>query len=257
MCGMSRELHPWDLDLRASSLGDEGSVAAAARDEAQCDAADDDLVPAELLPDPPSPFAFGIKALLLLMAIAGVQFALMSYLGPMVGLLTGIGFCIVAMAVLMVSSILLGLRPGSDLMDQMDRIAIRLVVGMVILFIGTILAGGGQMIFTVLEDTRFAWRMQCDIGFTYQQRTLYDPERGAVVNALEVTSVTTGGPLDQAGVRGGDLIVLEGTVDEFLAKMDEQRGRPVDIRLANYAAGAGQSDIDDASQRVVTVRVPD
>ena len=215
-----------------------------------------ELVEVEALPDPPSPFAFGLKALLVLTAIVAVQFALMSYLGPLVGLLAGIALCILGMGVLLVASISLGLRPGSGLLDQLDRIAIRLVVGIVILFFGSIIAGGGQLAFMALEDARFQWKMQNDLGFTYLPRTVFDPDTGDVTNVLEVLTISTGGPLDQAGVVKGDLIVLEGMAIDFLKKLDEQRGQAVDIGVANYAASSANSDIDEATLRTATVHVP-
>ena len=214
----------------------------------------DDFVDAELVPDPPSPFAFGMKAMFGLMAISAVQFALMSWLGPLLGLVVGIGLCMVAMAVLMVSSVIMGIKPGQQAMDQMDRIAIRLVVGIVVLFFGTILAGGGQMVLMVVEDVRFQWRMQSDLGFTYVTKTVYDDRADAV---LEITSVTANGAFDEAGLQKGDLILLNESTDSFLRKLEDLRGQSIDIPVANYEASTGETQVDETTERSVTVQIPE
>ena len=217
----------------------------------------DELIDAELVPDPPSPLAFGMKAMFGLMAISAVQFALMSYLGPFIGLLAGVGLCVLAMGVLMVTSVILGLKPGQERMEQMDRLAIRMAVGLVVLFFGTILAGGGQMIYMSLDDARFHWRMQSDLGIAYSRKTLYDFEEETNVNVLELTDITIGGPFDQAGVQKGDLILLDTTADDFLQKLDDLRGQSIDIPIANYKASSGASEIDEATKRPVTVHLPE
>ena len=216
----------------------------------------EDFIDAELVPDAPSPLAFGMKAMFALMAISGVQFALMSWLGPLVGLLAGIGLCAVAMVVLLISTVVLRVQPGQKLMEHLDRIAIRLVVGMVTLFFGTILAGGGQIILMALEDARFAWRMQDELGIAYNEKTLFNANSNRI-NVLELTSVTSGGPFDRAGLQAGDLIRIEDTADEFLEKLDELRGQSIDLPVVNYATSTGKSQIDEETARSVTVQLPE
>ena len=52
-------------------------------------------VVAEVVSEPPDAprFRFGLRAMLALVAICGLQFALMSYLGSFWGLLVGLAFC--------------------------------------------------------------------------------------------------------------------------------------------------------------------
>ena len=217
----------------------------------------DDFIDAELVPDAPSPLAFGMKAMFALMAISGVQFALMSWLGPLVGLLAGIGLCAVAMVVLLIASVALRVKPDQPLMEQLDRIAIRLVVGMVILFFGTILAGGGQIILMALEDVRFAWRIQDELGIAYAQKTLTRSDSQNSVDVLELTSVANGSAFDRAGLKAGDLILLNDTADSFLKQLDELRGQSIDIPVGNYAPSTGNTQVDETTERSVTVQLPE
>jgi hypothetical protein len=213
-----------------------------------------EFVTAEAIPDPPSPFAFGLKALLALTAIAGVQFALMSYLGVMAGMIVGIGVCALAMTGLMIATVVMGLKPGSSLMEQLDRVAIRLVFGIIILFFGSIIAGGGQVLYASLEGLRFSWKMQERLGFTYEEQTMFNGQ--AVVTVLAVKKVEPGGAMGLAGVQVGDVIVLDQTPHEFLQTLDEQRGKNVDINIAPGAATSVGQSLENVSQRAVTLQVP-
>lgn len=215
---------------------------------------DPELVEAEMLADAPSPFSFGMQALFALTAVAGVQFALMAYLGVLVGLLVGIGVCALSMIGLIAASVVLGLRPGDRLMDHLDRLAIRLVFGIVVLMFGTMIAGGGQILYKSLERTRFSWKMERDLGFDYREQAMWDGQ--GVRNTLAVTKVKPGGAFDQAGIQPGDLIVTDQTPLDFLKTLDENRGYTVDITLAPQAIDSTTQSLEDLPQKAVTLRVP-
>ncbi len=212
-----------------------------------------DFVEAELLPDTPSPFAFGMRAMFGLTAIAAVQFALMAYLGMLAGLLVGVLVCCLAIGGVILYSIVTGLKAGSARMEQLDRVAIRLVFGVLLLFFGTMIAGGGQILYTVIEENRFTWRMQNELGFTYTQQMMWDGSQSK--NVLVVTKITPGGPFDQAGVLQDDVLLTDGTPHDFLQTFDENRGQTVDVNVATLAAQSTGS-LENAPMRVVTVAVP-
>jgi hypothetical protein len=222
--------------------------------DAAASPAEPEFVTAEAIPDPPSPFAFGLKALMAVMVIVSVQFALMSYLGPMAGLIVGIALCALTMTGLLVAAVVMGLKPGSGLMEQFDRIAIRLVFGIIVLFFGSIIAGGGVVLFTVLEDVRLAWRTQERLGFAYQERSMYDGN--GFVTVLAVTKVEPGGAFGLAGVQAGDAVVLQTTAKEFLQMLQEQSGKSVDINVAVGVGNTPTASLENANIDPVTVRVP-
>jgi hypothetical protein len=216
-------------------------------------ASTDEFVEAELLPDAPSPFAFGMRAMFGLTAIAAVQFALMAYLGMLAGLLIGVLVCCIGIGGVMFYSIVTGLKAGSARMEQLDRVAIRLVFGVLLLYFGTMIAGGGQILYTVIESNRFAWRMQNDLGFTYKQQMMWDGSSSK--NVLVVTKIVPGGPFDQAGVLQDDVILTDSMPHDFLKTFDENRGQTVDVNVATLAAQSTGS-LENAPTRVVTVAVP-
>src|SRR5688572_33489968 len=68
-------------------------------------------ITAEIVPPLPSPWRFGLKALLGLMAVCSVQFAAMSYLGVLAGLAIGVLVCFVAFtAIIVIGPLLSGER---------------------------------------------------------------------------------------------------------------------------------------------------
>src|SRR3954466_1799464 len=88
----------------------------------------------------PSRWQFGLKALLGLMAVCCVQFAMMRYLGVPGGLGVSLGICGVAFACMIFTAVcLIGSR--SSLMEKLDYYGIRLALAMVVLFLGTLFAG--------------------------------------------------------------------------------------------------------------------
>ncbi|MCA9268278.1 MAG: hypothetical protein KDA41_07395 [Planctomycetales bacterium] len=211
-------------------------------------------IEAEAVPEPLNPLAFGMQALLGLTAIAGVQFALMAYLGPLAGLLIGAVVCLIAMGVLIASTVLLRPTPGTRLLDQLDKLAIRLVVGVVVLVFGSLIAGGGQLIYALLEDARAAWTVQRELGFTYRRQAMWD--QNGHVTTWEITSVTTGGAFDQAGVQTGDRIVLDQSPQQFVEMLRQNRGQAVSLSVIDDAASQEISSIESATQREVFVQIP-
>src|SRR5689334_11063265 len=90
----------------------------------------------------PSRWQFGLKALLGLMAVCCVQFALMRYLTVPGVFGVSLGICFVALAVMMFVAVCL-ISTRSPLMEKLDYYGIRLVLAMGVLALGTLFAGGG------------------------------------------------------------------------------------------------------------------
>ena len=178
-----------------------------------------------------------MRALFALTAIAGVQFALMANLGPMAGLLTGAAVCGVTIIVLLAVPIFGRLRADSSTMERLDRIAIRTVFGVLLLCAGTMLAGGGQVLYYVFSDYWLAVQMQRDLGFLYTTESVNAAGSDAASTAITIQAVTNGKAMALAGAAPGDVIVTDKTPQQFLEQLDELRGQSVDITLASGATG--------------------
>jgi hypothetical protein len=208
-------------------------------------------VVAELVPPTSPPWRFGMRALIALMAVCSVQFALMNWFGVIHGLLLGFGLCFVAFAGVFAVAVLL-VRGNSVWLERLDLIGIRLVIAMVVLIIGTVLAGGGKI--GVDEITRMVVRrsVQNDLGLSTQR--VYVLDNNNPLFALEVTNVTSGGVADRAGLRVTDVILVQdGEIDNFYLELNRLRGKQVALNVAGQAAN---QPLEKCQQWQVSLPIP-
>lgn len=198
----------------------------------------------------PSPWQFGLKALLGLMAVCCVQFALMSYVGVAWGFGVGLGVCLAALAVMMFIAVcLIGSR--SPLMEKLDYYGIRLVLAIGVLFLGTLFAGGGTAAWYVASEMQLAVLLETDLGIRTRSLQVYDTK--GTYNALYVMAVSSGGVADRAGIRKGEVIYFDETQSSFYHRLADNRGKPVDV---NVAIGASSGSLDSCPKRAVTITLP-
>lgn len=212
---------------------------------------DDEPILATIVPPAPPQWQFGIKSLLGLMAVCGVLFALMRYLTVFGGMLTAVGLCFLALAVLLLGAVLF-VRSRSALMERLDYVGIRLVVAITILLIGTILAGGGAAVAYTVGNVWTAMELEKDFGIRTLRSEVYDANRS--YGALTILVVFPGSDAQKAGIRAGEVIVImDGTIDEFYANMQQNRGQPFTLHVAS-APVAGS--IDKNPPRSIQIIVP-
>ena len=215
------------------------------------DATAGEPVVAELVPPTPPPWRFGMRAILGLMVVCSVQFALMNWFGVINGLLLAIALCFLAFAAVFVVAVLL-VRGSSVWLERLDRAGIQLVIAMVVLIIGTVLAGGGKV--GVDQVTRILIRraVQEDLGLSTER--VYVVDNNNPTFALEVTGVKSGGVADQAGLRKTDVILVQdGQVDEFYVELNRLRGKDVSI---NVAGNAAHQPLEKCRQWQVSLPIP-
>lgn len=205
---------------------------------------------ATVVPPAPSPWQFGLKALLGLMAVCCVQFALMRYLTVLGGLALGLGLCVAALAVMMFVAVCLAGR-RSPLMAKLDYYGIRLVLAISVLFLGTLFAGGGTTAWYVAGEMQLAILLETDLGIRTRSIQVYDSK--ASHNALLIMTVTSGGVGDLAGLRKGEVIYFDETQSDFYRRLADNRGQPTDI---NVAIGATSGSLDSCPKRAVTITLP-
>lgn len=208
--------------------------------------------PQQAFEDSPHPFRFGLRALMLLMALCGVQFALMSYLGILPGLLVGLGTCFVVLLGLVFSAMIFWRGTGTPFLHRLDKLAIRLVVAIVLLGIGSFIAGGGLAIFELVGHWRTANRLHGELGITAHSQDIVHQNK--VRHALLVTDVSLGGAFDVAGGQPGDVILCDDGVPRFYEMIEENRGREVSLTVA---AGADLKPLENCTSRRIDLLVPE
>ena len=207
-------------------------------------------VTAEVVPPPPSPWRFGLKALLGLMAVCSVQFAAMNYLGVLAGFAAGVAVCFAAFtAIIVAGPFLTGER--ARFLPQLDVVIVRLMLAIVILLVGSILAGGGTAAWHVLARIQTERLVEQKLGLSVKPVMIDHNQRSET--GLLIDGITSGGVAHQAGLQRNDVILIEGTVAEYFETLYANRGKEFDI---NVATGALTKSVESCPQRTVTVVVP-
>jgi hypothetical protein len=209
-----------------------------------------ELIVAEIVPPPPSPWRFGLKAMFALMFVCSIQFAAMNYLGPLWGLFAGMFVCFIAFSGLVLAGMVItGNR--TQLLQQMDTFVVRLMLAIVVLFLGSVLAGGGTAAWQVYSRMDREKQVEKNLGFSLSQIQVVRDSH--VELALQITAVEDGGAAHTAGLTKDEVILVEGTIDELIKRLHESRGKDVDV---NVATGAVATPVQNCPQRSVTLTVP-
>ncbi len=205
---------------------------------------------AEVVPPAPSPWRFGLKALLGLMAVCSVQFAAMNYLGVLSGLLAGMAVCFIAFSAIVLGGMALA-GSRTKWLAQLDALVVRLMLAMVVLFFGTILAGGGTAAWQVYSRIDRERSVEKNLGMSLKNVQVVRDNH--VVSALQITSLEDGGAAHKAGLQKDEVILVDSTIDELFKMLETNRGKDVDV---NVATGALSTPVERCPQRSVTLAVP-
>ena len=206
---------------------------------------------AEVVPPPPSPWRFGLRALMALMVVCSVQFAVMSYLGVLAGMLVGTLVCFAVFGGIVVVGMALSGK-GARYLPHLDQTIVRLMVALVILAIGTVLAGGGSAAYHTLARVRNEALLERDLGVSLKSMMLNNNNN--VVWGLHVKGVRSGSVADLAGLRKDEVIVVDGAVEDFYTLLRQNRGKDVDVNVATGAIGT--QSLQNCPQRSVTLPIP-
>jgi hypothetical protein len=206
-------------------------------------------VVAEVVP-PPRPMQFGLRTLLLVMAVCSAQFAVMSYAGVLPGVIISLLLACLAFAGVFLIGMFPGLFPASQV-QHLDRLIVWLMIAILVLFFGTTLAGGGVAAWqSAMRIKNEAWLERIiGAGLKRQMRVDQDGARQVLV----VMSVRAGSPADQAGLKTGEVLVMGTTIDQFYRFLQTNRGKDVELTVA--ICGPTQQ-LDTAPQRTAVLSVP-
>ena len=216
---------------------------------ADADSVQPQPITAEIV-QPPRPLQFGLRTLMLLMAVCSVQFAVMSYCGVAWGMFVGMLACCLAFGIVFLVGLCLS-GQAAEHVKRLDRVIVWLMASILILFFGTMLAGGGVVVWESVGRIRKEAWLESSIGAGLTRESLLDGSEWRQV--LRVTSVRAGGPADRAGLKLAEVVVVDSTIDRFYEYLAKNRGSDVDLTAAN--CGPTQP-LDKAPKRTVTLSVP-
>lgn len=187
------------------------------------------IVEAEIV-RPAPPLRFGLRELMIVTALCSVQFAVMNYLGVLVGFAVGGAVCLVGMTAAMLAGLWIG-NTDRELFSRLDRLVIRLVLALTAIAVSGGLSGGGILLLKQLEPLRHAWWLERQLGLKTERGVAW--LKDGVVEVLVVKTVSPGLPADQAGLKVGDQIRPLPTTSRTLPRRGRSGGvRPPKERTA-------------------------
>ena len=194
---------------------------------------------------------FGIGAAMVMVSVLACQFALINYFGPIAALAIAPVICGGLVVALLAAEIMAWRRPQGNA-RRWSRRAFGWAVGYIfVLGLSAYLTGGAQIGYTWFQQWRLDRRVRNDLGFTYV--TAFVRDSHASRKAIFLVLVEPGGPCDQAGLMAGEAVISELPPAEWLRMVDENRGKEIDVTVAQGAVGR---PLEKCPHRTVQVVIP-
>jgi hypothetical protein len=214
--------------------------------------------------DEPSPgYRFRLRDMLGFITLCGLQFALIRWIEPLPGVLTGLGIALVIFSGTFIRQLFTGIREVAAYRDGKtdqppafrkaeQRQLVLLAFAAYFMMGAALLTGGGMVINNFASDWLIRREMAHKCGFQYQ--VLAAPmSKGRPVDVLDILYVEVDSPFDKAGIRKGDVIYAGSTGKFFRDTLYANRGKPVTLDVRKWTQN---TTIDQAKSTDRIVQVP-
>jgi len=207
-------------------------------------------------------YRFGLRELLAFITLCGLQFAIIRWIGPLFGVLVGLGIAILIFSATFLGQLYQGISetlaylhgktespPEFRVTDQ--RKLILLGAAAWLMAASALLTGGGVVISKFANEWLIRREMARKCGFQFM--VLRTPlSQGGRIEVIDVQAVTPDGPFDKAGIRKGDVIYTENASKFFRETLYANRGKQVTLDVRKWTKN---TTVDQApsTQRVVDV----
>ena len=187
---------------------------------------------------------FGIGTLMIVTAVLGGQYALISYLGAWSALVLPPLICLGTVAVVLIVHIAGRTNPDPRARNTLAQKSFQWgFLYVIVLGFSAYLTGGAQLTFEYLSNQWLEQRVQRNLGFNHV----------AQFGMIHVTAVTPGSACEMAEFQIGDTIVTELKPNEYIRMLDDSRGQMITVTVAS---GALTRALDDCPKRELTLVIP-
>lgn len=212
---------------------------------------------------PVAGYRFRLRDMLGFITLCGIQFALISWIGALPGVLVGLGIALIifsatflwqfASAIREVAAYRDGHSTQPPLFRSVEQRKLVLLAFATYFMAGAaLLTGGGVIINQFLSDWMIRREMARKCGFQYL--VLQAPTtKSGMVEVLDILYVEPDSPFDKAGIRKGDVIYASSASKFFRETLHANRGKPVTLDVRKWTQN---TTIDQAKSTQRTVQIP-
>ena len=203
-------------------------------------------------------FQFGIKSMALIVMFPAMLFAVIAYLGALIGLSIGFAVSFVALSVVLLIGVFKHATASPQGVRQLNGWTLLLSFACVVLFFSMAFAGGGKAAFYFLSNVSLGQRYASELGFSYEvERHMKSSNPfGGEFRTIRITSIVPGGEFERAGFFEDD-IIFNFSYEEIFKEFEKRRGEEIGIVVCSQVSKSLVADLDQETQREVTLQIPD
>jgi hypothetical protein len=208
-------------------------------------------------------YRFRLRDMLAFVTLCGLQFAIINWIGPMFGVLVGLGIAMIIFTAVFLRQLASGIGEVAAYRDGRtaeppvfrkteQRKLVLLALAAYFMAAAALVTGGGIVISTFVSDWLVRREMANRCGFSYRVLSVQD-SKGKWVELVDINSVTPDGAFRQAGIRKGDVIYTEDMGKFFRETLYANRGKTVTLDVRKWTTN---TTIDQAPSTDRVVNVP-
>lgn len=208
-------------------------------------------------------YRFRLRDMLGFITLCALQFAIISWIGALYGVLVGLGIALIVFSATFLRQVWVGAKeviayrdgktsepPKFRAMEQ--RQLVLLVFATYFMSAAVLLTGGGLGIAHVASDWMIRREMSRHCGFEYLVLSVRQSD-GKSVDLIDIQAVTPDGAFDKSGIRKGD-VIYAGTASKFFREtLFANKGKPVTLDVRKWTKN---TTIDKVQGNEKIVNVP-
>lgn len=208
-------------------------------------------------------YRFRLRDMLGFITLCGLQFAIITWIGALYGVLIGLGIALIIFSGTFLRQFWVGAREVIAYRDgktteppkfrvKEQRHLIQLAMATYFMGVAAMLTGGGVVIANVASDWMIRREMSHKCGFDYLVLSVRQTD-GKWVDVIDIQAVTPEGAFDKSGIRKGD-VIYAGTASKFFREtLFANKGKPVTLDVRKWTKN---TTIDKVQGNEKIVNVP-
>lgn len=208
-------------------------------------------------------YRFRLRDMLGFITLCALQFAIISWIGALYGVLVGLGIALIVFSATFFRQLWRGAQEVIAYRDgktteaprfraKEQRQLILLTFATYFMAAAALLTGGGVVVANVASDWMIRRAMARKCGFDYKSFSV-QTSNGSWVDVVDIQAVTMDGAFDKSGIRKGDVIYAGSTGKFFRETLFANKGKPATLDVRKWTKNV---TIDKVPSKETIVNVP-